>query len=55
MFKEALFAAARRPFLGTAVGKAFQYCSWALPVQKVNEDRDVLAFCQPPARPMSTI
>ena len=35
VFKEALFAAAKIPFLGAAVGKAFQYCSWAIPVEKV--------------------
>lgn len=47
MLKKMLFKIAKGPFMGKLVGNAFQYCSWAIPVKKVYNSREIIAFCHP--------
>ena len=47
MLKKLLFKIAKGPFMGKIVGTAFQYCSWALPVKKVYNGGEVIAFDHP--------
>lgn len=42
-----LFRIAKSPLMGTLVGKAFQYCSWLIPVRRAFSSREVLAFYHP--------
>lgn len=54
--KRLLFRLAKAPWMGTAVGLAFRYCAWAIPVKKVFCSREVLAFAHPkPAYPNHVI
>ena len=47
MLKEFLFKIAKGPFMGKIVGSAFQHCSWAIPVKKVYNSKEILAFYHP--------
>lgn len=47
MLKKLLFRLAKSPAMGWVVGSAFRYGSWALPVRKLVNGRDVLAFAHP--------
>lgn len=47
MLKKLLFKLAKGPFMGKIVGAAFQYCSWAIPVKKVYNSREIIAFYHP--------
>lgn len=47
MLKKFLFKIAKGPFMGKIVGRAFQYCSWAIPVKKVYSSKEILAFHHP--------
>lgn len=49
MLKRALFHFARSPFTGRLAGWGFQHASGVIPVQKVFQDEEVLAFRHPPA------
>ncbi len=52
MLRKLLFQMAKGPLMGKAVGKAFQHCSWMIPVKYVYRGRDILAFEHPkPAYP----
>ncbi len=41
MLKQLLFKIAKGPSMGKVVGKAFQHCSWAIPVKKVYSGKDL--------------
>ncbi len=45
--KKLLFKIAKGPFMGNIVGKAFQHCSWAIPVKKVYSSKEIIAFYHP--------
>ena len=45
--KKLLFKIAKEPFMGKIVGKAFQHCSWAIPVKKVYSSKEIIAFYHP--------
>ncbi len=45
--KKLLFKIAKGPFMGKIVGKAFQHCSWAIPVKKVYNSKEIIAFYHP--------
>lgn len=47
MLKQLLFKFAKAPCMGKLVGIAFQYFSWAIPVKKVYNSKDILAFYHP--------
>lgn len=47
MFKKLLFDIAKTPFMGKIVGTAFRYGSWAIPVKKVYNSKEILAFYHP--------
>lgn len=47
MLKKMLFRIAKSPFMGKVVGRAFQYCPWAIPVKKVYCSKEALAFHHP--------
>ncbi len=47
MLKKLLFKIAKGPFMGKIVGRAFQHCSWAIPVKKVYSSKEILAFYHP--------
>lgn len=47
MLKKLLFNIAKGPFMGKVVGSAFQHCSWAIPVKKVYNSKEVIAFYHP--------
>lgn len=47
MIKKLLFKIAKGFFMGKIVGNAFRYCSWAIPVKKVYNDKEILAFYHP--------
>ena len=47
MSKKLLFKIAKGPFMGKLVGNVFQHCSWAIPVKKVYNSREILAFHHP--------
>lgn len=47
MLKKLLFKIAKGPFMGKIVGNAFQHCSWAIPVKKVYNSREIIAFYHP--------
>lgn len=47
MFKKLLFQIAKAPFMGKIVGNAFQYCSWLIPVKKVYNSKEIIAFYHP--------
>lgn len=47
MLKKLLYKIAKGPFMGKIVGYAFQYCSWAIPVKKVYNRKEIFAFCHP--------
>lgn len=52
MIPRALFALAKRPLLGTVVGHGFRYGSGLLPVNRVLETEQIIAFYHPkPAWP----
>ncbi len=45
--KKLLFKIAKGPFMGKVVGNAFQHCSWAIPVKKVYNSKEIIAFYHP--------
>lgn len=47
MLKTLLFKIAKSPVMGRMVGIAFQHFSWAIPVKKVYQNRNVIAFYHP--------
>lgn len=47
MFKRLLFKIAKAPFMGKIVGYVFQYCSWVIPVKKVYNSKEIIAFYHP--------
>ncbi len=47
MLKQALFHMAKAPFMGKVIGIAFRYFSWAIPVKKLYNSRDVISFYHP--------
>lgn len=47
MIKEQLFQIAKAPAMGKMVGIAFRYFSWAIPVKKLGNHKDVIAFRHP--------
>ena len=47
MLKKLLFKIAKGSFMGKIAGNAFQYCSWAIPVKKVYNSREIIAFYHP--------
>lgn len=47
MLKKILFRMAKSPFMGSMVGKAFQYCSRLIPVKKIYNGKEVIAFYHP--------
>lgn len=47
MLGKLLFKVAKCPLMGKAVGLAFQYFSWAIPVRKVYHSKTILAFRHP--------
>lgn len=66
MLKEALFRLAKSPLMGRAVGLAFRWCPWALPVEVLLRGRRVIALRHPrpcydahvilsPRRPVATL
>ncbi|MCX4341509.1 MAG: hypothetical protein OSJ72_17975, partial [Lachnospiraceae bacterium] len=47
MLKKILFRMAKSPFMGSMVGEAFQYCSRLIPVKKIYNGKEVIAFYHP--------
>ena len=47
MLRKLLFRLAKHPRSGRLIGLAFQYCPWAIPVQKVYCTREAVAFRHP--------
>ena len=47
MLKRLLFKLAKVPFAGKLVGTMFQYCSWAVPVKKIYNSKEIIAFYHP--------
>ena len=47
MLKQALFHIAKAPFMGKVIGIAFRYFSPAIPMKKVYNSKDIVAFCHP--------
>lgn len=47
MVKELLFQAAKSPLMGGVVGTAFRFCSPVIPVKKVLQNREIIAFNHP--------
>lgn len=47
MVKELLFKIAKSPFMGGVVGMAFRFCSPVIPVKKVFQSREIIAFYHP--------
>ena len=47
MLKKLLFRIAKGPFIGKIVGNAFQYCSLIIPVKKVYNSKEIIAFYHP--------
>ncbi|MBD5530276.1 MAG: HIT domain-containing protein [Lachnospiraceae bacterium] len=47
MLKKLLFKIAKGPFMGKIVGSAFQHCSWAIPVKKIYNSKEIIAFHHP--------
>lgn len=47
MLDQWLFRIAKSPLMGRAVGNAFRYLGWAIPVKKVDGSREVIAFRHP--------
>ena len=47
MLGKILFHVAKSPFMGMAVGFAFRYFSWAIPVRKVYRSKEIIAFVHP--------
>lgn len=47
MLKKLLFKIAKGPFMGKMVGFAFQHCSWAIPVKRVYNSKEIFAFYHP--------
>lgn len=47
MLKQILFHVAKAPFMGKLVGIAFRYFCWAIPVKKLYNSRDIIAFYHP--------
>lgn len=47
MLKRLLFKLAKGPFMGKIVGVAFEYFSWAIPVKKVYNSKETIAFHHP--------
>lgn len=47
MFKKLLFNIAKAPFMSKFIGTAFRYFSWAIPIKKVYNSKDVIAFYHP--------
>lgn len=47
MLKQLLFHIAKVPFMGKLVGFAFRYFCWAIPVRKLYNSKDIVAFYHP--------
>ncbi len=47
MVKELLFKIAKSPLMGGVVGTAFRFCSPVIPVKKVLQNREIIAFYHP--------
>ena len=47
MLKRVLFKIAKGSFMGKIVGNAFRYCSPVIPVKKVYNSKEIIAFCHP--------
>lgn len=47
MLKKSLFRLAKAPFMGKALGNAFRFCSFAIPVKKVFQSKEIIAFFHP--------
>ena len=47
MLQKLLFKIAKEPMMGQLIGYAFQTCSWAIPVRKASDNRDILSFHHP--------
>lgn len=47
MLRKLLLQVAKGPYMGGAVGYAFRYFSWIIPVRKVYRSKEVIVFCHP--------
>lgn len=47
MLQKTLFRIAKSPWMGKIVGMAFQYGSWAIPVERIIANKDVFVFRHP--------
>lgn len=47
MLQRLLFKLAKAPFMGKMIGTAFRYCSWFIPVKKVYNSKEIIAFYHP--------
>lgn len=47
MLQRLLFKLAKGPFMGKIVGTAFRCCSWAIPVKKIYNSKEIIAFYHP--------
>lgn len=47
MLQRLLFQIAKGPLMGFLVGIAFRYCCWAIPVKKVYQSKEIIAFRHP--------
>ncbi len=47
MLKKVLFKITKGPFMGSMVGKVFQYCSRLILVKKIYNGKEVIAFYHP--------
>lgn len=47
MLQRLLFKLSKAPFMGKMVGTVFRCCSWAVPVKKIYNSKEIIAFYHP--------